>query len=164
MADQFLAATGRPVPSGDPDRRWAVDRGGLRPGAVLIDDFIESSERLADAMEGVDDWSSLDRTTCDVPGRRLVQLLVHHADLTRGWDHVSEEVASIAVSLLPTVMPDELSGIRLVARPGRRTVVVESSVGQTVVEGDPRSLLAWASGRAETVEPGTPQLSRRVGF
>lgn len=166
MADELLAATGRPVPPFDSDRQWAVERGGDRPGAVLIDDVIESSERLSDALAGVD-WASSDAAIRDLPGRRLVQLVIHHADLGRPWDSVPEEDAAVALSQLPQVMTAELVVVRLVPQPGERPVVHGGRNNDTVVEGDPRALLAWASGRStgtRTTDLGLPHLSRRDWF
>ena len=164
MADELLAATGRPVPPLDADRRWDVEQGGLRPGAVLIEDFVEASSRLTDAMEGVHDWSTLNATVSEIPGGRLVQLLVHHADLNRPWDSVPEQDARMALSQLPTIMPTELGDIRLVARSGQAPIVIHPNLVQTVIEGDPRALLSWASGRGDSTDANLPPISRRVWF
>ena len=167
MADELLEATGRAVPAFDAERRWDVEQGGLRPGAVLIEDFEESSERLRDAISGVDDWSSQDPAIRILPAQRLLQLVIHHADLTRPWNSVPEEDAAIALSQLPALMPEDLAGIRLVARPGLPLVSSTTDDGVAVVEGDPRSLLAWVSGRgdvADTTEPAIPAGRRRTWF
>ncbi|GAA1846141.1 maleylpyruvate isomerase family mycothiol-dependent enzyme [Agromyces salentinus] len=164
MADELLAATGRPLPEYDADRRWDVERGGLRPGAVLIDDFIESSERLAAGMHGVQGWSSLDQTLRVLPTRRLVQLLIHHADLERPWEDVADTDAAIAVSFLPILMPTELSDIRLVARTGQDVVVAERNDDRTVIVGKPRDLLGWACGRTHIMDETLPRLTFRTWF
>ena len=164
MADELLVSVGRPIPPIDADRRWDVEQGGLRPGAVLIEDFVESSCRLKDAIDGVRDWSTLDQAFSDIPGRRLVQLIVHHADLHRSWESVPEQQARAALSQLPKVLPCELSDVRLVARSHQQPRVVQLNLGQTVIEGDPRLLLAWASGRDERVDASLPAITRRVWF
>jgi len=167
MADDILVATGTPLPPFDKDRRWDLERGGLRPGAVLIEDFVASSERLGDAIASVDDWSALPASVRGIPGRRLVQMIVHHADLRRPWDALPAEDAAIAVTLLPSVMPEELPDIPLVARAARVPVLVEASDGTRAIEGDPRMLLAWASGRPlhpDSIDASLPALSRRIWF
>lgn len=167
MADQFLEVTGRPVPAFDANRRWEVHQGGLRPGAVLIEDFVESADRLKDAVACVEDWPGLDAATRALPARRLVQLVIHHADLKRPWDSLPEEDAAIAVSQLPQAMPVELARIRLVATPGATSVRTKKLDDETVVEGSPRALLAWASGRVAGLGPasaGLPDLGSRVWF
>lgn len=166
MADALLEATGRPVPPPDTERQWAIDPGGLRPAAVLIEDFIESSGRLQIAMAGVHDWSLLSDDLRVVPAKRLIQLVVHHADLQRSWESVSREDAAIAVSRLSSVMSDEVDDLRFVMQPDQP---LASSVvdGQKVISGDARKLLAWASGRLISVEPalaGLPAPPRRVWF
>lgn len=164
MADELLAATERPIRPFDAERRWGVEYGGLRPGAVLIEDLGEASGRLEDALEGVDDWSTLDDACREIPARRLVQLLVHQADLHRPWDSVPEQHARVALARLPIVIP-ELSDIRLVARSHQTPTIAQPSDGQTVVEGDPRALLAWATGRGdETIAANLPSLSRRIWY
>lgn len=147
MADKLFEATGRPVPLIDTERQYEIDLGGMRPAAVLIEDFVESSTRLRDAMTGVHDVSSLREDVRDLPARRLVQLVVHHADLGRPWDAISEEVAAIVVIQLATAPADD---------------------GAAVVTGDARALLAVTSGRVggadsggAAVEPATP---RRIWF
>ncbi|WP_372983743.1 maleylpyruvate isomerase N-terminal domain-containing protein [Microbacterium sp.] len=167
MADELLIATGRPLPRYDADRRWDLDRGGLRPGAVLIEDFVESSERLSDAIASVGDWSTLDNSVYSIPGRRLVQLIVHHADLSRPWNELPEQDASIAVALLPSVIPEELGGVSLVARAEHPSMLSQTSDGLTVVEGDPRRILAWVSGRrfaGDPVDASLPDLGTRIWF
>jgi hypothetical protein len=162
MADEILAATGRRVPEPDLDRQWDVRYGGDRPGAVLLDDITESASRLDGAVAGVDDWCGLEAAIRDLPGRRLVQLIVHHADLGRPWTTLPEDDAEIAVTQLPRVMPAELAGIRLVVRASYEPTT-SSGFGETVVEGDARSLLAWASGRGSATS-GLPVLTPRTWF
>lgn len=164
MADELLATTGRVLPPVDTARRWEVDQGGLRPGAVLIEDFVEASNRLEDALGGVHDWSTLSTGSSEIPGRRLVQLLVHHADLLRPWEAVPEKNATVALSQLPSIMPTEFGDVRFVARTGQKPSA-QSILGQMVIEGDPRALLAWASGRgAALVDANLPPINRRVWF
>ena len=167
MADDLLAATGREVPPPDADRQWSVDYGADRPGAVLIDDVTRSSERLRDALQGVDDWSSLSAPVRDIPARRLTQLLVHRADLGRSWEAVREGDAALVVSALPTLMPAELAGIRLVAQADEPLVLERTDESSTVVRGDSRSLLAWVSGRRSgAVETGSgpPGITQHIWF
>lgn len=147
MADELLAATGRAHPPFDAERRWDVEYGGLRPGAVLLDDLIESSERLTEALDGIDDWTILEPSIRAIPARRLVQLIIHQADLGRPWKAVPDADADLAVAQLPGLMSAELADIELVALPGRGLVATPTDDGHTVIEGDPRALLAWASGR-----------------
>lgn len=168
MADALLEATGHPVPPPDAERQWAIDPGGLRPAAVLIEDFIESSTRLQAAMSGVHDWSSLSDDVREVPARRLIQLVVHHADLQRSWESVSHEDAEVAVSWLSSVMAAEVGDLRLVVRPDQPLASSASVDGEEVIAGDARALLAWASGRLDHVNFGVaadlPPLGRRVWF
>ena len=154
MADELFEATGRPVPLIDASRQFDVDSGGMRPAAVLIEDFVESSTRLQDAMAGVQEWPKLHDGVRDLPSRRLVQLVVHHADLTRSWDAVSEEVGAVALSLLPHVMAAEIGDVRFVIRPAQAVVLRGSRDGSTEIAGDARSLLAWASGRLDDEADG----------
>ena len=164
MADELRASTGRVLPPIDTDRRWEVEQGGLRPGAVLIDDLVEASSRLRSAMQEVDDWSTLSDASNHIPAHRLVQLVVHHADLQRPWGSVPEQNAKVALSQLPSIMPTELSNVRLVAQ-SNQSPTVHSSLGQTVIQGDPRTLLAWASGRSDAhTDTDLPTISRRVWF
>lgn len=167
MADEVLVATGHPLPPYDADRRWDLERGGLRPGAVLIEDFVESSERLSDAIAGVGDWSTLDDDVRGIPGRRLVQLIVHHADLLRPWEELPEEDAAVAVALLPSILPEELTGLSLMALPGQPLVQSQTTDGTHAVEGDPRMVLAWVSGRRFAGHPNDtslPDLGKRIWF
>lgn len=168
MADELFEATGRPVPPIDAERQWDVDLGGLRPAAVLIEDFVESSARLQEAMAGVHDWSSLTDGIREIPGRRLVQLLVHHGDLERSWETIPEEDAAIAVSQLSTVLAAEVGDIRFVIQPDRPLVASEPGDGETVITGDARALLAWASGRIDGADTSDaadlPGLGRRTWF
>lgn len=167
MADQLLAATGQVVPTPDPDRQWPVEQGGLRPGAVLIEDFVESSDRLRAALVSVTDWSQLDAAARAVPGQRLVQLVMHHADLKRPWSSVPEDDAVVAVAQLSQVLAAELAGIRLTAVPAAPSLQVATVDGETLIEGDPRDLLAWASGRpasTDTTTAGLPDVGGRVWF
>ena len=167
MADALLAATGRTVPEFDADRRWDLERGSLRPGAVLIDDLHESADRLASALEGVGDWTTIDAETRDIPARRLLQVLVHGADLGRDWGTVSIDDAELAVALLARLRADELDGIRLIPlRDSEHLEVTEADDGDTVAQGPPGALLAWATGRradSETVAPsGAPSQRDRL--
>ncbi|WP_419818068.1 maleylpyruvate isomerase family mycothiol-dependent enzyme [Glaciibacter flavus] len=167
MADDLLAATGREVPPPDADRQWSVDYGADRPGAVLIDDVTRSSERLRDALQGVDDWSSLSTPARDIPARRLTQLLVHRADLGRSWEAVREGDAALVVSWLPVLLPAELAGIRLVTEADEPLVSERTDESSTVVRGDSRSLLAWVSGRRSgAVETGSgpPGITQHIWF
>lgn len=168
MADELFEATKRPVPPIDAERQYDLDPGGMRPAAVLIEDFVESSTRLQEAMAGVHDLSLLQDDVRDLPSRRLVQLVVHHADLTRSWDAVSDEVAATAVSQLTTVMAAELSNTRFVVQSDQALVSSSSGDGETVIAGEARTLLAWASGRMDGVDSSTAVVrsapARRVWF
>ncbi|MEJ7635515.1 maleylpyruvate isomerase N-terminal domain-containing protein [Aeromicrobium sp.] len=168
MADALLEATGLPVPPLDGERQWEVDPGGLRPAAVLIEDFVESSSRLKAAMAGVHDWSSLAHGVREVPARRLIQLVVHHADLQRSWESVSHEEAAVAVSRLSSVFAAEMSDLLFVVRPDQPLISSAREDGRTVLTGDARALLAWASGRLAQISSGSaadlPPRDRRVWF
>ncbi|WP_374946056.1 hypothetical protein [Agreia sp.] len=167
MADELLIAAGSPLPPYDSDRRWDLERGGLRPGAVLIEDFVESSERLRDAIADVQNWSALDAVIRGIPGRRLVQVIVHHADFRRPWSALATEDAAIAVTVLPSVLPEELAGISLVSLPGQPPVLVQTGKGMRAIEGDPRALLAWASGRTgndDPIDASLPDPGKRIWF
>lgn len=161
MADELLAATGRPVPPPDLGRQWDVETGGLRPGAVLIDDLHASADRLGDALAGVGDWSAQGESIRAIPGRRLLQLVVHHVDLGRPWDELPEEDAVAAARLLPVVLGEELAGIGIEVRP--ELAGLEASAadgGTTIVAGSPRALLAWATGRTEGFGDSTNAMPR----
>jgi len=162
MADELLAATGRPVPPIDRDRRWEIDEGGnLRPGAVLIDDLQVSAERLESALAGVDDWSTLDEGPREIPARRLLQVVVHHADLGRPWAAIPAEDAAIAAALLPEVLAAELAGFVLEPSGEETEPVVRSGDGgPTVIQASPRALLAWATGRGEAGLSASPLAER----
>lgn len=162
MADGLLVATGHPVPPVDLDRQWDVRYGADRPGAVLLDDVIASSERLTQAIGAVADWLSVSESARVLPGQRLVQLIVHQADLGRAWADVPEEVAAVAVGLLPSLLSEDLAGVTVISRP-HGEVVARDDAGVTVIEGDPRELLAWASGRAASGR-NLPLLPRRTWF
>ena len=166
MADRLLVATGRPVPEFDADRRWDLEPGSLRPGAVLIDDLHESADRLASSLVGIEDWKPLDDQTQAIPGRRLLQVLVHGADLGRDWATVPTDDAELALAVLARLRPDELTGIRLMpVRDGEHLTVRTANDGDTIVEGPPHALLAWATGRADDAVTacGTlPHLDRQL--
>lgn len=121
MADELLAASGRPVPPPEPGRQWDVETGSLRPGAVLIDDLHVSADRLRAALAAVEDWSTLDEPGRAIPGRRLLQLVVHHADLGRPWGEVPEEDAELAAALFPGADGGSASGGSATARLARAT-------------------------------------------
>ena len=170
MSDRLLVATGHPVPEFDAERRWDLERGSLRPGAVLIDDLHESADRLTSALAGVPDWAALDDGTRALPGRRLLQVLVHGADLGRDWQSVSVDDAELAVALLARLRADELAGIRLIpVRDSEQLTVSTATETDTVVEGPPRALLAWATGRPADSPAGAqgetlPRLSRVLWY
>jgi hypothetical protein len=156
MADELLAATGQPVPAPDRSRRWELSEGGNeRPGAVLVDDIHESSARLSDAVASVPDWSALPDEIREIPAHRLLQLVVHLADLGRGWGQLADDDASVAASVLPEVLEQELSGYRLTARGPDSPLQCTRSNGVVSVAGAPRLLLAWATGRTDGL-PGLP--------
>ena len=155
MADVLLASTGRAVPEFDSDRRWDLERGSLRPGAVLIDDLHESAERLRLALGGVEDWSSLDDETRAIPSRRLLQVLIHGADLGLDWQAVSVDDAERALAAFEHVREIERTGILLVSdRASERLTVSTTMGGDTVVAGPPLRLLAWATGRDSVADSG----------
>lgn len=158
MTDEMLHAAGRPSMTPDPDRQWDMRYGADRPGAVLLDDAIESSACLDEAFAGVDDWSVISESARALPGRRLLQLLVHHADLGRSWSDVPVAVAELGVALIPSLLHEDLEGISLITRPNSGIVAREDANG-TVIEGDPRQLIAWASGRSRPVDraPSPPR-------
>ncbi|WP_156378849.1 hypothetical protein [Microbacterium sp. Root61] len=161
MADSLLAATGRVVPPSDPGRQWENDEGGnLRPGAVILDDLHVSTERLNAAISGVGDWNALSDEMAGIPGRRLLQVVVHHADLGRSLADLPDDDAEIAVALLPDVLGSELEEIRLVIDPTRAHVRAAGDHGLTVVTGPAQELLAWATGRVAGVEGIPPDLAR----
>ena len=167
MADAVLIATGHPLPPYDAERRWDLERGGLRPAAVLIEDFVESSERLREAIASVGDWSTVDAAVRAIPSRRLVQLIVHQADLLRPWDEVPAADAAIAVALLPSILPEELAGISFTSVSGQPPALSQTTDGTRAVEGDPRMLLAWVSGRRVVDDPSDtslPDLGKRIWF
>ena len=148
MTDRLLVATGRPVPEFDADRRWDLEPGSLRPGAVLIDDLHESADRLESALAGIEDWTPLDDQTQAIPGRRLLQVLVHGADLGRDWATVPTDDAELALAVLARLRADELTGIRLMpVHDVEHLEVSEADDGNTVAQGPPGALLAWATGR-----------------
>ncbi len=99
-------------------------------------------------------------------------MIVHQADLQRGWDGLPAEDAAIAATLLPTVLPSELGDIAVIVVPGNRPALVQAGDGTRALEGDPRMLLAWASGRAASGGPvdanapdsRLPSISKRTWF
>lgn len=167
LAGVLLEATGRPAPPFEARQQWDVDAGGLRPAAVLIEDVVESAARLQDATAGVGDWTALDDDVREVPARRLVQLVVHSADLDRSWASLTHEDAAVAVAQLPAVLAGDLGGTRLVVRPDQPLASTTSIDGEAVLTGDARALLAWASGRLHGVDTAAVELpapARRTWF
>lgn len=165
MADHLLVSTARAVPPYDADRRWDLERGGLRPGAVLIDDLHESAARLQAAIGGVSDWSALDPRARDMPARRLLQVLVHGADLGRQWDAVSVDDAEVAVGVLPDILKAELDGVRLLSGGGNAPLTASwQTDGSVIIEGSPRALLAWTTGRSgdRTRDESLPEIPPRT--
>lgn len=150
MTDALLVGIGAPAPPRDRDRQWELDEGGnLRPGAVLIDDLEVSARRLAEALALVDDWDTLPPDLRAIPGHRLVQVIVHHADLGRAWDDFDETDAAAAVAVLPVVLEAELAGFDLVIRPEAAELRASGSDdGSAAISGRSRDLIAWATGRA----------------
>lgn len=148
MADALLGATGQPIPAPDRGRRWEMSDGGnLRPGAVLVDDTLESSDRLQAAMTSIPDWSVLDDDARAIPAHRLVQVIVHLVDLGRPWEELSDGDAAAAVIVLADVLVDELSDYRLAVTDTTRNLRWEKGDGVIDVSGPPWALLAWATGR-----------------
>lgn len=168
MADELFKATGRPIPLIDAQRQYEIDPGGMRPAAVLIEDFVESSTRLQEALAGVDDVTMLGDDIRDLPAQRLLQLVVHHADLGRSWDAIPEEVAAIAVTQLLSVVADEKDAIRFVVQPERALVSNTTDDGATAITGDARALLAWLTGRTDgtdsIVGAVLPAVAHRIWF
>lgn len=168
MADELFKATERSVPPIDAQRQYEIDPGGMRPAAVLIEDFVESSTRLQEALGGVDDETMHRDDIRNMPAQRLLQLVVHHADLGRSWNVIPEEVAATAVTQLSTVMADEGSTTRLVVQPERALVSDMTDDGATVITGDAPALLAWATGRTDIADFNVgavlPAVARRIWF
>ncbi|GAB2850623.1 hypothetical protein ACFQ0P_07605 [Microbacterium insulae] len=167
MADLLLAAIGRPLPAPDRDRRWELGEGGnLRPGAVLVADLDVSAERLTNAMALVEDWSAVPAELQVVPAHRLLQVIVHHADLGRSWQDLSQTDAVTVVSMLPSILAGELTGFELVIRNDDRALTSASIAdGTTEITGEPRALIAWATGRrvpGDAAPPDPPSPPLRV--
>lgn len=166
MADELLAATGQLVPEPDRIRRWEIAEGGNeRPGAVMVDDIHESTARLQDAVASVPDWSSLSDDVRGIPARRLLQLVIHLADLGRAWDSLADDDATAAASVLPKILGQELAAYRLtIDESAQRLSWSDADAdadagagadGIVEVSGPARLLLAWATGRTEGLELAT---------
>jgi len=153
MADELLESLGEEVPEPDRARRWEIAEGGNeRPGAVMVDDIVESTERLRRALTAVDDWTALPSSIRQIPRRRLIQLVTHLVDLGRPWEELQDDDARAAVHALPDVFAEELSGYRLLATDGDEELTWVKEGATTIVTGSPRALLAWATGRAGAQE------------
>lgn len=139
------ARTGRPFPF-DGDRRFDELPGSMRPGAVLIDDLLTATERVAEELRFL--HGHVERRDMAALTREwLTELVVHRADLGATMEAQDERMLR---SVLKTAVEWATD------LPSWPPLTLELDTGPTLsvgfegsrfaVAGTPAALLAWLTG------------------
>jgi maleylpyruvate isomerase len=137
----------------DSDRRFPEDPGGLRPGAVLIEDVIVAIERSDAELRAFADGDMISSdAVAQIQSEFLVELVLHHADLgdapLSGLDESLVEAVFSAV--IQSVAADP-SWPAIEAHSGPELwVAVQTGQATVSVRGESAALLAWVTGRPVT--------------
>ena len=135
-----------------------INLGATRPGAVVLDDVVDSAERLHTNSERLtaQDWRNEVRTgqgrtvpTATVPWLRLREVVIHHIDLGARIDDVPPQVAA-------TLLNDVITWIRNQSGwPPLRIETSDTAQSFTTANGDAvtvggtaAELVAWMIGRS----------------
>ncbi|WP_433722966.1 maleylpyruvate isomerase family mycothiol-dependent enzyme [Nocardia sp. CA-129566] len=145
----------------DSGRRWTIDTGADRPGAVLITDAFDSAARLATTVSGLRaaDWGRLIRTptgklvtASGLVWLRLREVSVHHVDLGGRFE-------DLPTDLIDALLADAVRAVRhradwpaLVLRPTGSDKALRTRPGNypgpIEITGSPAGLLDWVTGRS----------------
>ena len=136
-----------------------IEAGAGRSMAELTADVVASHDAFRSGVKGITDWNTqVSRMAGDpgipvwwVPLLRLGELEIHHVDLATGYG-IAQWPAEWVRAFLPYAASDlaTRAGEPLTVRPdGGETTIGSDDPGARVVSGQPRSLLAWLTGRAD---------------
>jgi uncharacterized protein (TIGR03083 family) len=135
------------IPPVDEPRRWPEDPGGHRPGAVVIDDITTALSRLHDetaALACTDRGRApgIDRVLWDA----LVEIIVHDLDMRVAEELDAETAAGVLVEVVTKLA--EVPGWPRTRLCSDGSLEVFHAIGEVAkVQGSPRDLLAWLTGR-----------------
>jgi maleylpyruvate isomerase len=146
-------------------RNRDIEAGSGRSAQELLADVRASADRFTAALAAVPDdgWDTRvvrregdELTTAEIPLARLVEVEVHHADLTAGYgpDDWPGRFAVDLLDILVAAVP-----ISFTVRPSG-SERSEKPAAEPVVSGSPAHLAAWLAGRSAgsdlTVTPSGP--------
>ncbi|MGW1784821.1 maleylpyruvate isomerase family mycothiol-dependent enzyme [Streptomyces sp. NPDC002143] len=158
------AATGieTPMYPGGADQRLSdIESGAARPPGQLVDDVLDSADRLQHRLDGLTPaaWTAPVRTA---QGRTVTAALIPWLRIREVWLHLVDLDVGVTVDdfpdgLVAVLLPDALATLAtrlgcpplvLLPRP-RGVALVSDPTAQQVIEvsGRPSDLLSWITGR-----------------
>jgi maleylpyruvate isomerase len=135
-----------------------INLGATRPGAVVLDDVVDSAARLRDNSEMLtaQDWQNLVRTAqgrtipaATVPWLRLREVVIHHVDLGAPIGDVPPEVAASLLNDVTAWIRNQSGWPSLRIETSDTAQSVTTANGNAVtIGGTAADLVAWLIGRS----------------
>jgi maleylpyruvate isomerase len=135
-----------------------INLGATRPGAVVLDDVVDSAERLHanSEMLTAQDWENQVRTAqgrtvpaATVPWLRLREVVIHHIDLGARIDEVPPQVAAALLNDVTTWIRNQSEWPPLRVETSDTAQSVTTANGDAVtVNGTAAQLVTWLIGRS----------------